>query len=265
MANTTNLNMVKPAGTDHALISVINSNMDIIDGAVGALPSGTTLQGEIDSANQAIGNITNYVDLGNMASQSALETALDTKLSSMGEFSNVTIRFLVTSSFAGFAANTYVGTLSKGGASGSYAAALLESIIGTSKAIVKATKNTSWRFEELATSKEKLPAGNNDAVDVSTCSTLGALFDAIDGHSSPVGVCGTGNQQTSNAKTLLGGSGISNYDECVIYRLSYNQYIAIASSDVLSGACKIKILSRAGNARTDVSRMSQTAWLTLPT
>lgn len=59
MANTTNLNMVKPAGTDHALISVINSNMDIIDGAVGALPSGSTLQGEIDSANTAIANINN--------------------------------------------------------------------------------------------------------------------------------------------------------------------------------------------------------------
>ena len=57
MANTTNLNMVKPAGTDHALISVINSNMDIIDGAVGALPSGSTLQGEIDSANTAIGTL----------------------------------------------------------------------------------------------------------------------------------------------------------------------------------------------------------------
>ena len=57
MANTTNLNMVKPAGTDHALISVINSNMDIIDGAVGALPSGSTLQEEIESANTAIANM----------------------------------------------------------------------------------------------------------------------------------------------------------------------------------------------------------------
>jgi hypothetical protein len=46
--------VIADIGTDHALISVINSNMDIIDGAVGALPSGTTLQGEIDSANTAI-------------------------------------------------------------------------------------------------------------------------------------------------------------------------------------------------------------------
>lgn len=65
MANTTNLNMVKPAGTDHALISVINSNMDIIDGAVGALPSGSTLQGEIDSANQAIVNVKDNLGLEN--------------------------------------------------------------------------------------------------------------------------------------------------------------------------------------------------------
>jgi hypothetical protein len=31
MANTTNLNLVKPAGTDHALISVLNGNSDKID------------------------------------------------------------------------------------------------------------------------------------------------------------------------------------------------------------------------------------------
>lgn len=72
MANTTNLNMVKPAGTDHALISVINSNMDIIDGAVGALPSGSTLQGEIDSANTAIGTLNTQ-----MATKAASGTSLN--------------------------------------------------------------------------------------------------------------------------------------------------------------------------------------------
>ena len=35
MANTTNLDLVKPLGTDHALISVINSNMDKIDAYAG--------------------------------------------------------------------------------------------------------------------------------------------------------------------------------------------------------------------------------------
>jgi hypothetical protein len=35
MANTTNLDLVKPAGTEHALISVLNSNSDKIDAFAG--------------------------------------------------------------------------------------------------------------------------------------------------------------------------------------------------------------------------------------
>ena len=35
MANTTNLNLVKPAGTDKALVSVLNSNSDKIDAWAG--------------------------------------------------------------------------------------------------------------------------------------------------------------------------------------------------------------------------------------
>lgn len=35
MANTTNIDLVKPAGTDHALVSVINSNSDKIDAEAG--------------------------------------------------------------------------------------------------------------------------------------------------------------------------------------------------------------------------------------
>lgn len=51
MANTTNLDLVKPAGTDKALVSVINANSDKIDAFAG-------------STNQAIttlnSNLTNY-------------------------------------------------------------------------------------------------------------------------------------------------------------------------------------------------------------
>lgn len=39
MANTTNLDLVKPLGTDHALISVINGNMDKIDAFAGEVNS----------------------------------------------------------------------------------------------------------------------------------------------------------------------------------------------------------------------------------
>lgn len=44
MANTPNIDLVKPAGTDHALVSVLNSNSDKIDTFAG-------------STNQAIANI----------------------------------------------------------------------------------------------------------------------------------------------------------------------------------------------------------------
>lgn len=44
---TTNLGLVKPAYSEAADVAVINGNMDTIDGAVGAVPSGKTLQGQI--------------------------------------------------------------------------------------------------------------------------------------------------------------------------------------------------------------------------
>ena len=46
MANTTNLDLVKPAGTDHALISVINQNSDKIDNFAGK--TNTSLAGVQD-------------------------------------------------------------------------------------------------------------------------------------------------------------------------------------------------------------------------
>lgn len=47
MANTTNLNLVKPAGTDKALVSVLNSNSDKIDAFAG-------------TTNQALSNKQDY-------------------------------------------------------------------------------------------------------------------------------------------------------------------------------------------------------------
>ena len=40
MANTQNLDLVKPLGTDHALVSVLNSNSDKIDAYAGAVNAG---------------------------------------------------------------------------------------------------------------------------------------------------------------------------------------------------------------------------------
>jgi len=46
MANTTNLNLVKPAGTDHALVSDINGNMDLIDAFAGS--TNTAIANKLD-------------------------------------------------------------------------------------------------------------------------------------------------------------------------------------------------------------------------
>ena len=52
--STANLGLIKPSGTDKIRIAQINQNMDIIDSAIGAAASGTTLQEQISSNNQAI-------------------------------------------------------------------------------------------------------------------------------------------------------------------------------------------------------------------
>ena len=54
MANTTNIDLVKPLGTDHALISVINSNYDKIDTEAGNVRSNMALVQNTNTATEAI-------------------------------------------------------------------------------------------------------------------------------------------------------------------------------------------------------------------
>ena len=54
MANTTNIDLVKPAGTDHALVSVLNANSDKIDGEAGNVRSNFALVQNTNTATQAI-------------------------------------------------------------------------------------------------------------------------------------------------------------------------------------------------------------------
>ena len=56
MANTTNLNLVKPAGTDKALVSVINANSDKIDAFAG-------------TTNQALANVNGKIGNSNIAQE----------------------------------------------------------------------------------------------------------------------------------------------------------------------------------------------------
>ena len=54
MANTTNIDLVKPAGTDHALVSVLNANSDKIDEEAGNVRSNFALVQNTNTATQAI-------------------------------------------------------------------------------------------------------------------------------------------------------------------------------------------------------------------
>ena len=51
---TTNLGLTKPIGTEKALVSVINGNMDIIDNKVGAIPQNESVQSQITALNDQV-------------------------------------------------------------------------------------------------------------------------------------------------------------------------------------------------------------------
>ena len=65
---TTNLGLTKPAYTDDADVMDINGNMDVIDAAVGALPTGKTLQGQI---TELAGGKLGYVQLTSVSGNSS--------------------------------------------------------------------------------------------------------------------------------------------------------------------------------------------------
>lgn len=60
MATTTNLGLNKPARTDNInVVTAINNNMDVLDAAIGALPSGSNLQTEIIGKADKVASPTN--------------------------------------------------------------------------------------------------------------------------------------------------------------------------------------------------------------
>lgn len=136
MANTPNLDLVKPAGTDHALVSVINSNSDKIDGGFGTLSE----------------QIATY-DFGTIASQSALESALVTYISNMtdGQFKHV--RVLCNPAFGVFTNSVYYGTIVRYNSSRIHvefyrADNMDEYIIGI-------YTSSTWKWDELALNSNK--------------------------------------------------------------------------------------------------------------
>ena len=57
---TTNLGLTKP-GYDEAadIVPAVNNNMDTLDAKMGAIPANSSVQGQLDSHTQAIGNLAN--------------------------------------------------------------------------------------------------------------------------------------------------------------------------------------------------------------
>ena len=57
---TTNLGLTKP-GYDEAadVVPAVNNNMDTLDSKIGAVPANSSVQGQLDSHTQAIGNLSN--------------------------------------------------------------------------------------------------------------------------------------------------------------------------------------------------------------
>lgn len=70
MANTTNLNLVKPAGTDKALVSVLNSNSDKIDAWAG-------------STNQALSTLNNKLTQQSKKSEVTANTSVITNVNNL--------------------------------------------------------------------------------------------------------------------------------------------------------------------------------------
>ena len=93
MANTPFLDLVKPAGTDRALVSVINSNSDKIDGGV------STLSEQIETKVFESDTLTN------------VQTAIYNYVGGMKDGEQKTIRFGISTAEGVFSAATFIGDL----------------------------------------------------------------------------------------------------------------------------------------------------------
>ena len=139
MANTPFLDQVKPAGTDKALVSVINSNSDKIDTGVSTL-------------SDQIGSMKGKVDLGDLATTAAIESALDTKLSSLGNYERMVVQFRYTGTTDIFR-NTfrYSCTLIRGSSVNySFAECVCDS--GAFSTIIGARGSSGWNWDGYASS-----------------------------------------------------------------------------------------------------------------
>ena len=134
MANTPFLDLVKPAGTDRALVSVINSNSDKIDTGV------STLSEQIANAINDFGSKT----------IAGMNTAIEGKLSSMSVGESVSFKVTLTdtdSVFTSSGAHTGIATKS---ADSRINATLIRSGTSTVGYYCGTKTSNGWVWQELA-------------------------------------------------------------------------------------------------------------------
>jgi len=95
MANTTNLNLVKPAGTDKALVSVLNSNSDKIDAWAGSTNQAlSNVSDDLQSFGTTVGSLS--IKVSNLEKDVVLNTTLkDVSIpdGSLSSYSNIELDF----------------------------------------------------------------------------------------------------------------------------------------------------------------------------
>ena len=133
MANTPFLDLVKPAGTDRALVSVINSNSDKIDGGVSTLSEQIAMNA-----------------LGTKTTVAALESALATLGGSMPNNSVRNVMFAIDPAQGVFKNANYTGTISRS-VSGRYTVSVQShSSVQSGGLVVGVYANSAWSWQQLA-------------------------------------------------------------------------------------------------------------------
>lgn len=141
MANTTNLDLVKPAGTDKALVSVINANSDKIDSFAG-------------TTNQALA----YLEKPTQTQCSSLDdvkTAISSAISGMADNEVRRIVLSFSSNFAPFYSQRTVVELYRANAN-NFSGIAFNNGATTPTVEIKYT-NSTWYFNELALKSETVP------------------------------------------------------------------------------------------------------------
>jgi hypothetical protein len=137
MANTTNLDLVKPAGTDKALVSVINANSDKIDAFAG-------------TTNQALSNVSAPTNI-TASSLANLKTNLLTAVNNVGDNHVLAVRFTAGFTEDGFENGfVYIGhayNISKANGTTNYFSAVVTNQAGVTISI--GYDFGTWRINQL--------------------------------------------------------------------------------------------------------------------